>query len=170
MCLSQPVPCLFTPLFPMHFLYPTGKGGVPSAPSNSCREWTSCPVMNVTRLYCCINLGEGWSSFSLSTGSTEYWWLGGLRKGSMEGISRNSFNLLWVTDEVTTGHGTDTCLWHPRPHVQLQSWNLIYWGAGCEEDVLNTMHCFIQNINILCGFVAFALLPFFLCRNVSCSF
>lgn len=49
-------------------------------------------------------------------------------------ISRNGSNLWWVTDEVTTGHGTDTCPWHPGPHVRLGSWNLIYWDAGCGEN------------------------------------
>lgn len=39
---------------------------------------------------------------------------------------------------MTTGHGADSCLGHLRPHVQHQSWNLIYWGTGCEDVNMNT--------------------------------
>lgn len=77
--------------------------------------------------------------FTVSKGSAVWWWKGG--GGSERGLrwwmSRNSSNLLWVMGEVTTGHGADSCFWHPGPHVQSQSWNLIYWGTG-REDLLST--------------------------------
>lgn len=92
--------------------------------------------------------------FTFYKGSSEQLCLEGSEKELRE-VSTNSFNLLWVTDEVTTGHGTDTCLWHPRPHVQPESWNLIYWGVGHSQYYAvclftNETYCVVVTVCSLC--------------------
>lgn len=76
--------------------------------------------------------------FLPSKASTEQRWLGGsvrdLRKGYPEPVViACGWRSKWQ-QAMTQTHVVDTS----RPHVKLDSWNLI-WGAECEE-VLITMH------------------------------
>lgn len=144
----------------IHFLFLTEKG-------DRLSNWThlgteTAPQWSVSEALQLVSAPKGWISFSRSLKRKMCSVVGGPRRGSKQGISRNNSNLLWVTDEVTTGLGADSCLWHPRPHVKYQSWNLIYWGTGC-DNILNTLLLYSEITRCFCSNA------FFLYRNVSCN-
>lgn len=114
MCPSLLVPCLFTLLFPIHFLFLTGKGGVPSASSNAHRDWNSCTEINVTRS-CSVFWPQRGDLVFLSLSSQR--WFVEVCEWDLNWVCPRTILISWlVAEEVTTGHRTDMSL-TPQGHV-----------------------------------------------------